>query len=330
MPNDYRRAHLLALALAAGLGSLAAPAWAQPMPNYPARPITLVVPQTAGGLVDTFTRSMARQLSSRLGQPVVVENRTGASQAIGAEAVARSAPDGYTFFVGAQSAMVLNVVSRKSVPYDPIRDFDPVTLMFRTPFYLVVNNAVPAKSVQELVALAKKTPGKLTYASTGHGSGHHFAAEMFKVRTGINILHVPYKGSAPAMTDLQGGQIDMMFEGGASALPPVKAGKLRALGSTGEKRSEAMPDLPTIGETVPGYDVSIWIGLFAPAGTPKPIIDRINREVGDYLRMPSTHDQGVTVGIEITPTTSEAVSALLKKELPEWAQIVKQAGIETE
>ncbi|MPS26258.1 tripartite tricarboxylate transporter substrate binding protein [Pigmentiphaga sp.] len=307
-------------------------AWAQGTAEagYPTRPLTFVVAQTAGGLVDTFTRSMARHLSARLGRQIVVENKPGASQAIGAEAVAKAAPDGYTFFVGAQSAMVLNVVSKKSVPYDPVADFSPVGLLFRTPFYLVVNNSVPARTVGELIALAKAKPGKLTYASTGHGSGHHFTAEMFKVSTGTNILHVPYKGSAPAITDLRGGQVDMMFEGGASALPMAKAGNLRVLGATSAKRTEAMPELPTLNETIPGFGVSIWVGLFAPAGTPRPIIDRINLEVADFLRQPATHEQGKAFGIEITPSTPEEVSAILKEELPAWARVVREAGIQQE
>ena len=183
--------------------------------RYPARPITLVVPQTAGGLVDTFTRSMARQLSSRLGQPVVVENRTGASQAIGAEAVAQSAPDGYTFFVGAQSAMVLNVVSRKSVPYDPIRDFDPVTLMFRTPFYLVVNNSLPAKSIQELVAFAKSKPGELTYASTGPWQRASFRRRDVQGAHWHQYPARALQGQLAGHDRLESGQVDMMFEGGA-------------------------------------------------------------------------------------------------------------------
>jgi tripartite-type tricarboxylate transporter receptor subunit TctC len=328
-----RSAGMLGMVFAAGLAALAAaPAWAQRSAdtNYPTRPITIIVPQTAGGLVDTFTRSMARQLTARLGQPIVVENRTGASQAIGAEAAARSAPDGYTLFVAAQSVMVLNVVSHKTVPYDPIRDFDPVSLMFSTPFYLVVNNSVPVKSVQELIALAKKKPGKLTYASTGLGSGHYFTAELFKLSTGTDILHVPYKGSSPAMSDLRSGQVDMMFEGGASTLPLVKTGAIRALGSTGKTRSEAMPDLPAVSEAVPGFDVSIWVGLFAPAGTPRPIIDRLNREVADYLRQPATHEQGKTFGIEIKSSTPEEITAMLKDELPKWANIVRESGMQPE
>lgn len=330
-PSGGSRAAVLCLTSAL-IPLVSTGAWAQgkAASDYPSRPITFVVPQTPGGLVDTFTRSMARHLTTRLGKQVVVENKTGASQAIGAEAVAKAAPDGYTFFVGAQSAMVLNVVSKKSVPYDPIADFSPVGFLFRTPFYLVVNNSVPAKSVEELIALAKKNPGKLTYASTGHGSGHHFTAEMFKVSTGTNILHVPYKGSAPAITDLRGGQIDMMFEGGASALPMVKAGTLRALAATSTKPTEAMPELPTLNQTVPGFGVSIWVGLFAPAGTPRPIIERINLEVADFLRQPATHEQGKAFGIEITPSTPEEVSATLKEELPTWAKVVREAGIPQE
>jgi len=325
------RKHCLAtFALASIAAALCWPLAVQAQGTYPSKPVTLVVPQTAGGLVDNFTRSMASYLGTRMGQPFVVENRTGASQAIGAQYVARAAPDGYTLFVAAQSVMVLNVVASKSVPYDPVRDFQPVSLLFKTPFYLVTNNKLPVHSIQDLIALAKQSPGKLTYASTGRGSGHHFAAEMFKMRTGTNLLHIPYKGSAPAMTDLQGGQVDVMFEGGASTLPLVKAGKIRALGSTGVKRSEAAPDLPAIDEVVPGYDVSIWVGVFAPAGTPRAVVDRINSEVAGYLKLASTHEQGKAVGIEVGGSTPEELGDMLKKQLPEYREVVKQAGIEPE
>lgn len=321
--------HGYSLALAGLLALHPAASQAQgTVPPYPNKQIRIIVPFTAGGLIDTFTRTLAQHLSGKWGQAVVVENRPGATQAIGAETAAKAAPDGYTFFVGTQTSLVFNSITVKNLPYDPIKDFDPVSGLFVTPFYLVVNKNVPANSVAELIALAKSKPGKLTFASLGQGSSHHLAAEMLKKSAGIDILHVPYKGSAPASTDLIGGQVDMMFEGGASSLPHVAEGKLRALASSRATRTESMPNLPTVAETLPGYDMSVWIGLVAPKGTPSSIIDKVNKEVGVMLNMPSTHERFKTMDIEMMPTTPEEFGKRIRTERPQWTKAMREAGME--
>ena len=296
--------------------------------GYPARPIRFLVPYTSGGLVDVFARAVAQHLSERLGQPVVVENRPGASQAIALEAAARSAPDGHTLIVGTQSGFVLLTAARKTLPYDPLKDFASVGLMFSTPFYLVVHPSVPARSVQELIALARSQPGKLNYASIGTGSGHHLVTELFKTRAGIDMVHVPYKGNAPAQTDLLAGQVQLMFEG-SSILTHVKSGKVRALASTGGERTQAMPDLPTVGESgVPGFQMATWFGVSVPSGVPRPIIDRLNRELGDMLRAPATREKFAPYSIEITPSSPEEMTERIRSELPVWTKVMRSAGIE--
>ena len=299
--------------------------------NYPTRPIRFIVPYTPGGLGDTFARAVGQGLSQRMGQPVVIDNRPGASQAIGAEATAKAAPDGYTLFMGTQSGLVLNTIAKKSLPYDPLRDFAPVSMLFTTPLYLVVHPSVPAKSVQELIAAARARPGKYTFASIGPGSSLHLAGEMFRKRAGVDIVHVPYKGSSPAITDLLSGQVDMMFEGGVSALPHVRSGKLRALATTGRKRAEAMPQLPTMAEAgVPGFDVTAWFGLVAPAKVPRPIIERLNREVGQILRTGALKEKFAAAGIDITPGTPEELAQRIREDLPYWTQVMREAGIQPE
>src|SRR6476646_1514884 len=244
----------------------ALPVHAQP---YLRRPIRSIVLHTPGRLGDSFARAVGEDLAKRLGQPVVIDNRPGASQAIGAEATAKAPPDGHTIFMGTQSGLVVNTLARRKLPYDPVRDLTPVSMLFTTPLYLVVHPSVAANSVKELVALARARPGKLTFASIGNGSSQHLAGEMLRTRAQVDIVHVPYKGSSPAITDLLGGQVDMMFEGGVSSLPHVKSGKLRALATTGRKRTEAMPELPTMAESgVAEFDSTVWFGLVAPAGTP--------------------------------------------------------------
>ena len=275
-PLSFRRTSRLRLGSAIAFGMACLTPWAgasaqATAEDFPRRPVTLVVAHTPGGLIDTFARFMAQNLSARWGQAVIVENKPGANQLIATEYAARAPADGYTLLVGTQSSMVFNPIIRQDLPYDAIRDFAPITGLFTTPLYLVVNpGKVTARDVKELVALAKSQPGKLTYASLGLGSSHHLAAELFKSLTGTDILQVAYKGSGPAMTDLIGGQVHMMFEGGASSLPHVRTGKLRALGSTGKNRTEAMPDVPALNESIPGYELSVWMGLVAPAGTPPP------------------------------------------------------------
>jgi tripartite-type tricarboxylate transporter receptor subunit TctC len=298
---------------------------------YPSRPIRFIVPYTPGGLGDSFARAVAQDLAERVGHPVVIDNRPGASQAIGAEATAKAPPDGHTIFMGTQSGLVLNTIARKKLPYDPVRDLAPVSLLFTSPLYLVVHPSVPANSVKEMIELANKRPGKLTFASIGNGTSQHLAGELFRTRAKVDIVHVPYKGSSPAITDLLGGQVDMMFEGGVSSLPHVKAGKLRALATTGRKRTEAMPELPTMSEAgVPDFDITVWFGLVAPAKTPAPIIERLNKEVVEILRTPTLKEKFIAAGIDITPSTPAELGERIRADLPYYTKLMREAGIQPE
>jgi tripartite-type tricarboxylate transporter receptor subunit TctC len=317
--------------LCCGLSSFAATVQAQvTAPGYPDRPVRFIVPFTAGQLVDVFARAVAQHLSARLGQAVVVENRPGASQAIALEAAAKSPPDGHTILMGTQSGLVLLTASRKTLPYDPLRDFAPITMMFATQLYLVVHPSVPARSVRELVALAKAQPGKLNYASTGNGGGHHLIMEMFKTRTGVDMVHVPFNGNGPAQMGVLTGQVHVMFEG-PTILTHVRSGKLRALASSGPKRAVSTPDLPTVSEAgVPGFEMSTWFGLAAPAGVPQPIIDRLNREVGDMLRLPSTREKFALYDIELISSTPDEMRERIRSEIPLWSKVMRAAGIEPE
>ena len=310
---------------------LAAATAVQAQQVYPSRPIRFIVPYTPGGLGDSFARALGDELAKRLGQPVVIDNRPGASQAIGAEATAKAPPDGHTIFMGTQSGMVINTLARKKLPYDPVRDLAPVTMLFTTPLYLVVHPSVPAHSVNELIALARARPGKLTFASIGNGSSQHLAGEMLRARAKVDILHVPYKGSSPAMTDLLGGQVDMMFEGGVSSLPHVRTGKLRALAATGRKRADAMPELPTMAESgVTDFEFTVWFALIAPAATPRPIIERLNREVGEVLRTRELKEKFAPAGIDIAPSTPEELGERIRADLPYYGKLMREAGIQPE
>ena len=298
---------------------------------FPSKPVRLVVPYPPGGIGDTLARELGTQLSQRLGQPVVVDNKPGASQIIGAETVAKSAPDGYTLFLGSLSSLVLNVGSNKSLPYDPAKDFTPVSMFFNTPLYLVVNPDLPVKSVAELIAYGKAHPGKLSFGSIGSGSSLHLTGEMFKSRTGVDMLHVPYKGSVPAVTDLLGGQIQLIFDAGTSSLPLVRSGKLRVLGVTSARRASGTPDVPTLAESgVPGFDASFWFGIVAPAGTPQTVIKRRSKEINEILKDPALVERYRPNGVEIAGSTPEEMAAQIKSDRPLWAQVQRQAGISPE
>ena len=299
--------------------------------DYPSRPIRLIVPLSPGGLVDTFGRSVAQYFSERLGQPVVVENRAGASQALAAEALARSQPDGYTLLMGTQSGIISTTVLRKTLPYDPLRDFAPVSMLFESPLYLVVHPSVPAQSVAELITLARAQPGKLSFATIGNGTAPHIGAALFMKLAGVEFLHVPYKGSAQAIADLLGGRVQMMFEGGVSSLPHARSGKLRALATTAARRTEAMPELPTIAEAgVAGYEVATWFGLLTNAGVPRAIIDRLNREAVEMVKLPATHEKFKEAGIELMSSTPDAFMKRIRAELPQWSKILRDIGIQPE
>jgi tripartite-type tricarboxylate transporter receptor subunit TctC len=307
-------------------------ATAQAQSSYPTKPIRFIVPYTTGGLGDTFARAMTPHLTRRLGQPVVVENRPGGSQVIALDAIAKSAPDGHTIGYGTQSGMVFTTATKKTLPYDPLKDFSAIGMLFVTPFYLIVHPSVPAKNVQELVAYAKANPGKLSFASIGVGSGQHLAMELFRARTGVDLLHVPYKGSAPASVDLASGQVQVMFEGPGTGLPAIRSGRVRALASSGSQRTGSMPDLPTVGESgVPGYDMATWFGLQTVAGVPRPIVERLNHELGQWLRLPETRDKlAGKLSLELTPSTPDEMSERIRKELPIFTKIIRAAGVEPE
>lgn len=299
--------------------------------DYPSRPIRMIVPLSPGGLVDTFGRSVAQHLTERMGQPVVVENRPGASQAIALEAQSRAAADGYTLSMATQSGVVSTTVLRKTLPYDALRDLAPISLLFESPLYLVVHPTVQASSIAELIKLARAQPGKLTFATIGTGTAPHIGAAVFMKMAGVEMTHVPYKGSSQALTDLLSGQVNMMFEGGVSSLPPARSGKLRALGTTAAKRTGAMPELPTIAESgVAGYEVNTWFGLITSAGVPRTIIDRLSREAAEMVKLPATREKFRAAGIELMSSTPEAFAQRIRAEIPLWSKIMRDIGIPTE
>ena len=294
---------------------------------YPSQPIKMVVPFTAGGTTDILARTIGQKLSEAWRQPVIVENKPGAGGNIGADSVAKAKPDGYTILMGTIGTQAINASLYSKMPYDAAKDFAPVTLVAMVPNVLVVNPGVPAKSVTELVALAKSKPGQLNFASSSTGGSPHLSGEMFKQMTGAEIVHVPYKGSAPALTDLLGGQVALMFDNLPSALPHVKAGKLRALGVTSARRSQAAPEIPTLAESgVPGYEVDSWFGVLAPAGTPKEIVAKLNAEIVRILQMPEVRQRLMEQGAEPVGDTPEQFAEHIRKETVKWARVVKASG----
>ncbi len=328
--NNRRLGLGLALTMACGMFGFTKSAQAQsPAADYPNRPIRFIVPYTPGGLGDTFARVLGQGLSERLGQQVVIENLPGASQAIGAEAASKSPADGYTLFMGTQSGLVLNTIARKKLPYDPLKDFTPVSMLFSTPLFLVVHPKVPAQSLAELIALAKARPGYYTVATIGEGTSTNLISMMFEANAKVNILQVPYKGSAPAINDLLAGTVHMMFEGGASALPHVRSGKLRALASSAQKRTErAATGLPTMSETLPGLELEVWFGVVAPAGVPPSIIDRLNLEIKHVQRSARMQEMSAKFGADIFMSTPEEMGSRMSSELTEYAKVMRDAGIE--
>jgi tripartite-type tricarboxylate transporter receptor subunit TctC len=299
---------------------------------YPAKPLRLVVPYPAGGGTDFFARAVGAQLSTQLGQPVVVENRPGAATIIGAEAVAKSAADGYTLLLGDTATFAVNPSLYKKLPYDPVKDLAPITMTGRFALLLVVNpSKLPAASVGELVEAAKKSPGTINYASPGPGSPHHLAMEMFKQRTATQFTHVPYKGAAPAVQDLLGGQIPLMFLDLAAGAPQIKAGKLRALAVASDKRIAALPDLQTVGEAgVAGFEAWAWQALAVPAATPRDIVARLNAEFRKAIAMPEIRQKLVDAGIDPLQSSPEDASAYARSETVKWAGVIAQGRITVE
>ena len=299
-------------------------ALAQP---YPSKPMRLVVPFPVGGIADLYGRLIGARVTEAWGQPVVVENRTGAGGNIGADLVAKSAPDGYTLVMGSIGTHAVNVSLFSKLPYDPVRDFAPVSLVLEAEGLLVVHPSVSATSVPELIALARARPGTLTFASAGMGTASHLAGELFKSMAKVEMTHVPYKGNVPAITDLLAGQTSLLFATMPTVLPHARAGKLRALATIGSARSAAAPELPTVAEAaLPGFDVANWIGLFAPAGTPQDIVRRWNGEVTRYLQSPEIQARLVGEGARAVATTPEQFGAFVKAEIAKWAPVVKASG----
>ena len=321
---------LLFSAFAVSSASLAFIALSAPQAHaqaYPSKTIRFVVPYPAGGPLDTVARLLGAKVGESVGQPVVVENKPGAGGNIGADIVAKSPADGYTILMGAVATHAINPSLYKSIPYDPIKDFAPVTQVASTPNVLVVNPGVPAKDVRELIAYAKANPGKLSFGSGSIGSAGHLAGELFKATAGVDMVHVPYKGAAPAMQDLIGGRIQLMFDNLASSLGQVKAGKVRALAVTTAKRSPLAPDLPTIAETgVPGFDISTWFGIFAPAGTPKPALDRLHAEFAKALAAADVRDRMTSMGAEPVGNTPDEFAAFVRSEGEKYSKVIRASG----
>ena len=298
--------------------------------DYPTRPITLVVPYPAGGGNDVLGRLVGEKMSKSLGQTVVVENRGGAGGTLGTRAVAKAPPDGYTMLI-ATSSLAINPSLYPNVGYDPRKDFAPIGLLASGANVVLVHPSVPAKSIAELIALAKKNPGKLNFASTGSGSSVHLAAELFAVMAGVKINHVPYRGSGPALNDLLGGHVTMMFATLPSAIGIVQGGKVRALAVTGAKRSNVFPNLPTIAEAgLPGYEAELHYGLVAPAGTPRPIVDRLNAALREALNDPALRERLAREGAVPLPSTPEEYAADIDAEEKKWGKIVRDAGVKGE
>ena len=314
------------------LGSLSSVSQAQnPAANYPSKPLRLIIPYAAGGLGDTVGRLAAQHLTTSLGQPVLADNRPGASQAIALELAAKATPDGYTLVLGTQSGLIFATAARKSLPYDPLRDIASISMLFTVPYYLIVHPSLPAKNVQELVALARANPGKYSFGSIGVGSGNHLAMEIFKVRAGIDMVHVPFKGAPQGMLALVAGDLNLTFEGPVTSLPNIRSGKIRALASSGITRTLALPDLPTMAESgLPGFDVVTWFGLSTTGGTPRPIIDRLNREIGEFLKLPSTRARFSDMNLDVVYSTPEAMTARLQSDLPLITKVMRAAGIQPE
>jgi tripartite-type tricarboxylate transporter receptor subunit TctC len=319
-----RRNLLTSLALTA---FCTAAAWAQ---NYPERPVRLVVPYAPGGSADIVGRLIADEWGKALGKSMFIENKAGAGGNLGVDAVAKAPADGYT--IGLQTvSLAINPSLTPKMPYDTLKDLTPIGMVAASQHVLVVNSALPAKDLKELLALAKSKPGKLTYGSAGGGSTFHMSAELFKAQAGVAIVHIPYRGGGPALTDTIAGQVDMSFPVLSAAQGHLQGGKLRALGVTGAKRSPLLPNVPTIAEAgLPGYAFETWFIVFAPAATPKPVIDKLNATLGTVLQSASVKERMTKEGFEPTPSTAAEARTRLETEMPKWAKLVKERGITAE
>ena len=296
--------------------------------KWPSKPIKYIVPFPPGGTTDILARLISAKLGTVLGQPVLVENKAGAGGNIGSDFVAKSAPDGYTILGGTISSHAINVSMYKDMPYDPVKDFVPITLIGTNANVLIVDPKNPAKNVQELIAQAKAKPGAMSFASAGNGTSQHLSGELFKAMAGLQMEHIPYKGSAPAIQDVMGGQVPMMFDTTVVAAPHIKAGSVRALAVTSAKRVRGMENIPTLAEAgVPGYQLVSWQGIFAPAGTPKEIVQRLNMELVKIIGMPDVRERLDMLGVEPVANTPDEFATFQRAEITKWAKVIKDANI---
>jgi tripartite-type tricarboxylate transporter receptor subunit TctC len=311
----------------AGLAAALTMSLAAPAADYPTHPVTIIVAFTPGGPSDVLARIIGRRLQDILHQPFIIENRPGSGGNIAAEQAAHAAPDGYTLLMGNNSILATNAALYRRLAYDPEKDFIPISLIGTQANILVVNPAVPANSMAELIALAKASPGQLNFASSGFGAAAHLAGELFKTEAKINIVHVPYKGAAPALNDVMAGHVHMMFATAASVIGLIKSNKVRALAVTTPKRTALLPDLPTVDELgIKGFDATTWHGLVAPAGTPKEIIDTLNFATVAALKDPATQKALIDLGVDIVGDSPKEFEAYIKTEIPKWTAVVKQSG----
>lgn len=331
LPRFVRPALLVALLIGAANDAFTQARAASAGAPYPSRPLRMIVPYAPGGGNDTMTRAVGQRLAEHLGQPVVVDNRAGAGGVLGAEIVAKAAPDGYTLLMGS-SSLAVNASLVKRLPYDPVKDFAAVALVGATSYLLAVHPSLPSKSVPELVALAKARPGQLNYASGGIGSPLHLAAEQFKALTGTSITHIPYKGGVPAVAAVLSGEAQLVFGSVTTTMPAVKAGRLRGLAVTGAQRSVLLPELPTVAEAgVPGFETTNWYGVLAPAGTPKAVIARLNSGLMQVLQLPELKERLLSgQGIEALGSTPERFAAFLRADVAKWAKLTREIGIRAE
>jgi tripartite-type tricarboxylate transporter receptor subunit TctC len=314
----------LAMLIVAGMQPLLAQ-------GYPEKTVRIIVPYAPGGTADMLARTIGQKMAESLGQQVIIDNRPGAGGNIGANLAARAAPDGYTILMGTVATHAINPNLYPKMPYDAAKDFAPIILVATLPNLLVINPSLPARNVKELIALAKSKPGELAFASAGNGTSQHLSGELFKKMTGVDMIHIPYKGSAPAVTDLVGGQVQVMFDNIPSSLPQVRAGKLRALAVTGPRRSPVVPDLPTVSEAgLPGFSITSWFALFAPDGTPAKILLRLNKEAGKAIASQELRKQWMAQGIEPAGGTSEQLAEFRRIEAPKWEKIVRDSGARVE
>lgn len=311
---------------AAALAVVAVTVGAQP--RFPDKPVRIIVPSTPAGVLDNVARTLSLRLADRLGQQIVIDNKGGAGGNIGAEAAARSPADGYTLFIGFNATHGANLALFGKLAYNPVSDFAPISLLAEVPNIISVNPSVRVNSLAELVALAKSQPGKLSYASSGNGTSTHLAAELFKAAAGIDMLHIPYKGSSPAVADVIAGQVPVLVDSVSSSAAQIKAGKLKALATTSPKRLAVLPDLPTVAESgYPGFQSTAWVGLLAPAGTPRPVIERLHAAVIEVMALPETRDRMAAFGAEVTTSTPEEFAAHIHSEMVRLGKIVRDAQI---